>query len=70
LAPTVSRRRSREFGGIINSSALTATLDVGFARRDAAAVDLAAVSTLPRSLLTACFSVENARDDQKKSIDS
>jgi hypothetical protein len=57
--PARSPRSGREFGGIITSSAMTATLDVGFARRDAAGVFAGAVSTRPSSLLTACFRAEN-----------
>jgi hypothetical protein len=67
--PAGSRRSGREFGGIITSSAVTATLDVGFARRDAAVGPSGVVSTRSGSLLTACFRMLKAVQMKKKSID-
>jgi hypothetical protein len=64
--PVVSRPSGGEFGGIITSSAVTAILDIRFARRDAADALPAAVSTRTTSLLSVCFRAEKSVCDQAK----
>ncbi|CDX45199.1 hypothetical protein MPLSOD_90028 [Mesorhizobium sp. SOD10] len=63
--PTASRRSGREFAAIINSSAVTAILDVGFARRDDAGAIQPAISTLANRLLTSCFNDKNFEEPRK-----